>query len=221
MFDVAGLPPNDVGEPVFKMSYNSRTEFNVCYDVRGEARVRMAVHPYKPDGQAWTPWFKLDSNSTYHLNESAGGPEEESYLDAASQKMKTLRNRHEVYILDGYVSLFCMFDPAPTGSERHHPGEYSDYEPIATVLGTPAYETQQRELARFDPMVDELSLAKALGKLDASKGSVLWELYLRGRECQQMIEAQLAYDLIKEGNGREKVIEPWRLGLQRELSASG
>src|SRR5204863_9462523 len=39
MFDVAGLPPNQDGEPVFKMSYNSRTEFNVCYDVEGEARV--------------------------------------------------------------------------------------------------------------------------------------------------------------------------------------
>ena len=47
MFDVAGLPPNDDGEAVFKMAYSTRTEFNVCYQVQGEARVRMADHPYR------------------------------------------------------------------------------------------------------------------------------------------------------------------------------
>ena len=46
MFDVAGLPVNEDREPVFKMSYNSRTEVDVCYDVKGTARVRMAQHPY-------------------------------------------------------------------------------------------------------------------------------------------------------------------------------
>ena len=51
MFDVDGLPKNEDGEPVFKMSYNSRTEFNVCYDVKGIARVRMAEHPYKATNQ--------------------------------------------------------------------------------------------------------------------------------------------------------------------------
>jgi hypothetical protein len=51
MFDVAGLPMNEDGEPVFKMSYNSRTECNVCYDVKGDARVRMAIHPYKAKNQ--------------------------------------------------------------------------------------------------------------------------------------------------------------------------
>jgi hypothetical protein len=39
MFDVAGLPKNEEGDSVFKMSYNSRTEFNVCYDVKGKAKV--------------------------------------------------------------------------------------------------------------------------------------------------------------------------------------
>ena len=57
MFDVAGLPLNQDGEPVFKMSYNSRTEFNVCYDVDGIARVRMAKHPYGQADQLWGPWL--------------------------------------------------------------------------------------------------------------------------------------------------------------------
>jgi hypothetical protein len=45
MFDTAGLLPNQDGESVFKMSYNSRTEINVCYDVKGDARVRFAETP--------------------------------------------------------------------------------------------------------------------------------------------------------------------------------
>ena len=57
MFDVAGLPENQDGEPVFKMSYNSRTEVNVCCDVKGTARVRMAQHPYTPANQLWGPWL--------------------------------------------------------------------------------------------------------------------------------------------------------------------
>ena len=214
MFDVAGLPNNDEGEPVFKMSYNSRTEINVCYDVKGVARVRMARHPYRSPGQAWTPWFKLDSDSNYHLNESAGGPEEECYFDAVTQTMKYLRNRHEVYIIDGYVTLFCMFDPAPTGSERHHPGEYSDYESIKYVLGTPEYEIQQKELAKYDPMVDELSLAKAKGELDSCQGTPVWDLYLQGLGHQVDIEAQLAKELIDEGNGRERVLQKWMMEFQ-------
>ena len=48
MFDAHGLPENDEGSPVFKMSYNYRTEPNVCYDVQGTAQVRVAVHPYSP-----------------------------------------------------------------------------------------------------------------------------------------------------------------------------
>ena len=55
------------------------------------------------------------------------------------RRLKTLqyfRNKHEVHIVDGHVTLFCIFDPAPTGIERHRPGEYSDYEPLSQVLGT-------------------------------------------------------------------------------------
>jgi hypothetical protein len=64
MFDVSGLPKNEEGEPVFKMSYNSRTEANFCYDVKGAARVRMAQHPYREAKQLWGPWLSLDGDST-------------------------------------------------------------------------------------------------------------------------------------------------------------
>jgi hypothetical protein len=206
MFDVAGLPINEDGEPVFKMSYNSRTEFNVCYDVKGHARVRMAKHPYREAKQLWDPWLSLDGDSTYHLNEAAGGPEEECHVDRRTQTKQFFRNKHEVYILDGYVSLFCLFDPAPTGIECHHPGEYSDYEPLSQVRG---YEAYQREIARFDEMVDTLSVAKARGKLKTLHATPLWQMYLRGREAQVAIEAELAKTLAAECNGRDKVLARW------------
>lgn len=209
MFDVAGLPANEDGEPVFKMSYNSRTEFNVCYDVKGLARVRMALHPYKKAQQLWSPWFTLDGDSTYHLNEAAGSPEEECLLDEASRTPQFLRNKHEVHIVDGHVTLFCMFDPAPAGVENHRPGEYSDYEPLSKVLGTELYETHQREIARYDEMVDKLSLAKAMGAMTSLQGTPIWELYLRGRTAQATIEADLAKKLAVAGNGRGRVLARW------------
>jgi len=209
MFDVAGLPKNEDGQPVFKMSYNSRTEVNVCYDVKGTARVRMAQHPYREAKQAWDPWLRLDGESTYHLNEAAGGPEEECFIDEATQTSLTLRNRHEVYIVEGHVSLFCMFDPAPTGIERHRPGDYSDYEPMSKLLGTKLYETYERAITQYDEMVDRLSLAEAMGELNTLKGSPLWELYLRGREAQVAIETELAKKLAVESNGREQVLARW------------
>ena len=129
MFDVSGLPENEDGEPVFKMSYNSRTECNVCYEVKGAGRVRMAKHPYLRSKQMWHPWSTLDGDSTYHLNEAAGSCEEECHIDQKTNTPQFFRNKHEVYIVDGFVSLFCVFDPAPTGVERHQPGEYSDSSP--------------------------------------------------------------------------------------------
>lgn len=198
MFDVAGLPLNEDGEPVFKMSYNSRTEFNVCYHVEGLARVRMALHPYQSTKQHWGPWLPLDADSTYHLNEAP--PREGS---------EPLRNKHEVYIINGHVTLFCLFDPAPTGIERHQPGEYSDYEPLDRVVGTPAHVVHQREITRYDEMVDSLSLAAAAGTLELYRGTATWELYERGREAQSAIEAELARVLRSDGNGRDKVIRRW------------
>ena len=209
MFDVAGLPKNEDGEPVFKMSYNSRTEFNVCYDVKGTARVRMAQHPYRKENQLWGPWLSLDGDSTYHLNEAAGGLEEECHIDKRTQAKEFLRNKHEVYIVDGYVSLFCLFDPAPTGIERHRPGEYSDYESLSHVLGTELYKTHQQEIARYDEMVDRLSLAKAMGKLTNHHATPIWQLYLQGRDAQRAIEAELKESLYAEGKGREEVLAHW------------
>lgn len=218
MFDVAGLPRNEDGEPVFKMSYNSRTEFNVCYDVKGTARVRMAQHPYQEAKQLWGPWLPLDGDSTYHLNEAAGSPEEECRVEEASQASQFLRNKHEVHIVNGHVSLFCLFDPAPTGVERHRPGEYSDYEPLSQVLGTKPYETYQQKIAIYDEMVDRLSLAKAMGALSTLHGTPIWELYLRGREAQVAIETELAKTLAAEGNEREQVLAPWMRSMTNKLT---
>jgi hypothetical protein len=209
MFDVAGLPGNEDGEPVFKMSYNSRTECNICYDVKGTARVRMAQHPYTETKQLWDPWFPLDGDSTYHLNEAAGSHEEECLIDTATGRRRFFRNKHEVHIVDGQVTLFCIFDPAPTGVERHRPGEYSDYEPLSQVLGTRPYETHRRELARYDEMVDTLSLARATGTLSGYHGTPVWGLYLRGREAQAAIEREIAKAMAAEGNGREQVLASW------------
>ena len=209
MFDVDGLPKNDEGQSVFKMSYNSRTEFNVCYDVTGIARVRMARHPYKRANQPWGPWLALDSDSTYHLNEAAGGFEEECVIDQITGIPLFLRNKHEVHIVDGHVTLCCMFDPAPTGIERHRPGEYSDYEPLSQVLGTKLYETHQKEISKYDEMLDRLSLAKAMGTLNKFHNTQFWELYVRGRDAQVSMESELAKALLAEGNKREHVIGPW------------
>ena len=209
MFDVTGLPENEDGESVFKMSYNSRTEVNICYDVKGTARVRMAQHPYKERGQIWGPWLPLTGDSTYHLNEAAGGPEEECRPNEGTNTPQFFRNKHEVYINKGHVSLFCMFDPAPTGVERHRPGEYSDYEPLSQVIGTDLYENHRREIAGYDEMVNQLSLARAAGNLDSFHSSAVWELYLRGRSAQRDIETELAQTLAKEGNGREMVLANW------------
>lgn len=209
MFDVAGLPGNQDGEPVFKMSYNSRTECNVCYDVTGNARVRMARHPYEERKQLWGPWLPLDSDSTYHLNEAAGCSEEECIIDDASGVRQFFRNKHEVHIAGGHVTLFCLFDPAPAGVERHRPGEYSDYEPLSQVLGTRLYEVHRRAIARYDEMVDLLSLARATGALSAFYGTPVWDQYLRGREAQVAIESGLADSLAAQGNGRARVLAPW------------
>jgi hypothetical protein len=209
MFDVAGLPPGDEGDPVFKMAYNSRTEFNVCYQVQGRARVRMAEHPYRDQGQSWGPWLTIDGDSTYHVNEVPGGEEEETWVDGGTGEVRTSRNKHEVHIVDGHVTLFCLFDPAPTGIERHRPGTYSDYEPLARILGTERYDDFRRDIVRFDEMVDVLSMAQARGELESLRGSTMWHRYLEGREAQAAHESALLATLASEGSGRQAILAPW------------
>jgi hypothetical protein len=169
----------------------------------------MALHPYDASKQFWSPWYPLDGDSTYHLNEAAGSAEEECRIDEATRTRQFLRNKHEVHIVDGHVTLFCIFDPAPTGVENHRPGEYSDYEPLSQVLGTKVYESHQREIAIYDEMVDRLSLAKATGALSTLVGTPVWELYLQGREAQAAMESGLANALAAEGNGRDRVLAGW------------
>ncbi len=193
MFDVAGLPPNEQGEPVFKMAYHSRTEFNLCYDVVGEAGVRMALHPYATNGQSWGPWLDLDGESTYRLHETHDGP----------------RNKHEVRSAGGYTTLFCVFDPAPTGIERHQPGEYSDYEPIERVVARPEYEAHRAHMAELDAMVDRLSLAKARGRLDEEATSPAWQRYVDGRRAQEALERALVTEVRANDPARADVLERW------------
>lgn len=210
MFDVEGLPTNDQGLPVFKMSYNSRTEFNVCYEVTGPARVRMALHPYAPSGrQSWGPWLDLDADSTYHLNEAADGPERELLFDPHSQTQKVHRNKHEVFSQRGHVSLFCLFDPAPTGIERHRPGEYSDYEPLADVIATAEYAEHRASIAELDAMMDQLSLAKVRGELEQHRSSPAWRLYESGRDAQCAAERRLYEQISQQDPLRAKLLSNW------------
>lgn len=196
MFDVAGLPSNEDGESVFKMAYTSRTEFNVCYDVSGRARVRMAKHPYQAGREGWGMWSDLDGETTYHLDE----------VEVATGGM---RNKHEVSAQGGHVTLLCAFDPAPTGVERHQLGEYSDYEPFERVSARPEYQAHRESIGRYDTMVDRLSLAKARGELDACRGTPDWELYEAGHRAQRAHEAALVAGSSPE---RARVLERWLIG---------
>lgn len=236
MFDVAGLPKNEDGEPVFKMSYNYRSEFNVCIDVCGSARVRMARHPYvideidttskphhydnsetetpeigekgpKKEQQEWDDWEHVNDQTTYHVNEAAGSDLEERVVDSESGRTVCFRNKHEVSISNGHVSLLCMFDPAPTGMEQHQPGSYSSYGPLGAVLGTGQHDNYIRELREFDRMVDKLSLCKARGTLSDARTSTEWDLYQTGASAQAHLERQLFDDLQNVGRGH--VIAKW------------
>jgi len=210
MFDVKGLPSNDDGLPVFKMSYDNQTEVNVCFDVSGEAKVRMAYHPYSDENQRWGEWQLLDSNTTYYLNEASNGSEVEWHKNPETAEQFSRRNKHEVFISEGgYVSLFCLFDPAPTGTERHLPGKYSSYEHISKIVGTESYERQLEALAPYDEMVDKLSFQKAQVSLDEVKKNPLWQSYQHGLKCQMNLESKLMQQLREDNQGRDGVVLRW------------
>ncbi len=206
MFDVDGLPANDDGDAVFKMSYNYRTEPNVCYDVKGQAKVRMAMHPYHPSEQHWGPWQEIDDESTYHLNEDAS----EAEWAMGPSGSRPMRNKHEIRIVKGHVSLMCMHDPAPTGAERHAAGEYSEYGDLAQTLGSSEYKSYLGNLQPLDHMVDALSMAKSKGE-EAMEGLAEWQPYLAGLAAQREMEAVLETRLLAEGQGREKILRDWML----------
>lgn len=206
MFDVDGLPANDSGDPVFKMSYNYRTEPNVCYEVEGQAAVRMAKHPYGKSEQLWGPWQAIDGETTYHLDEPASQSEWATRAGGARPR----RNKHEIRILKGHVSLMCMHDPSPTGAERHAAGEYSEYGDLSHTLGTAEHKTYLAHIEPLDHMVDTLSTAKAMG--DSSVEALPeWDQYVAGLAAQRKMEAELEKRLLSEGNGREQILRAWML----------
>lgn len=207
MFDAHGLPKNDEGDPVFKMSYNFRTEPNICYEVRGRARVRMAEHPYAATGapQVWRPWQTLSGDATYYLNEDVGDAE----WGQRNGIQHPARNKHEVQIADGHVSLICMHHPACTGAERHSEGEYSEYGDLREVLGTPAHLEHLERITPFDSVVDALSLAQARGQDPTALPE--WEVFQAGRNSQVQVESALLASLCADGHGREKILASWVL----------
>jgi hypothetical protein len=210
MFDVMGLPINDDGLPVFKMSYDNQTEPNVCFDVSGAAQVRMAYHPYSDKCQRWGDWQLLDNNTTYYLNEGQNSSKVEWHQDQQTGKLYSRRNKHEVYIPEeGYVSLCCLFDPAPTGIEKHSPGQYSSYENVNNIINTSTYREHLEALLPYDEMLDNLSILEALGKLDKSSKNTLWKQYQVGVANQINLECCLAQELKNQGNGRDKVVSKW------------
>ncbi len=205
-FDVDGLPWNGEGVPVFKMSYNFRTEPNVCYEARGEATIRLALHPYSDGGQSWGPYQVIDGERTYHLSESAA---ESEWREEAGGR-RPFRNKHEVRIVGGHVSLMCMHDPAPTGAESHAAGEYSEYGDLSKILKTPEYQRFLEGLAPLDSMVDVLSVATARSD-DDMESLPEWNQYQTGLATQRAMELAMEKELVREGHGRERILREWML----------
>ena len=71
------------------------------------------------------------------------------------------------------------------------------------------YDNHQRELAVFDEMVDELSVARAKGTLGLLHDSPLWKLYLKGRKAQADLECKVVKPLAEEGSERARLLAEW------------
>ena len=114
--------------------------------------------------------------------------------------------------MGGYVSLLCMFDPAPTGAESHKTGAYSDYGDLNALLGTPEHTAHLQRIAKADAMIDGLSLARARGAPLTS--GPLWDRYQEGLKAQRALETSLKAQL--ETEGRASTIARWTLPEDNE-----
>ena len=209
MFDTQGLPKNRDGLPVFKMSYDNQSELNVVYEVNRSAMVRFALHPYTAnEGQEWSDWAKLDGQTAYYLNESASGTDVETKIDPATGTARNFRNKHEIYVEPkGHVSLFCLFDPAPTGMETHLPGDYSSYAPAHDVISTTAYKRYLERIQPLDNMMKELSIATAQDPGKSLEDSAQWDVFKAARKNVYISEQKMIQD---DAGNRASIIEPWR-----------
>ena len=209
MFDTSGLPQNEEGLEVFKMSYDYQSEINVVYETRGRSCVRFAKHPYG-DGeqQLWSDWFDLDSEMTYYLNESADGDDVERKVCPKTGRNLQKRNKHEIFVeAGGYVSLCCMFDPAPTGVETHSPGEYTSYGPVTDVLNSDEYRSLLHRTGPDDEMIRTLSMAIARDPDRNLDDSPHWPVYMSALDQSIKEQGRL---LSESAAQREHILQNWR-----------
>jgi hypothetical protein len=62
---------------------------------------------------------------------------------------------------------------------------------------------------KYDEMVDQLSMARALGELKDLRGTPIWEVSLQGSQARATRETALVDALAPEGYGRERVVTRW------------
>jgi len=156
----------------------------------------------------------VDKNTLYYLNETHDGEEIEWHNDESTYENLALRNRHEVSIdKGGSATLICLFDPAPTGLEKHLPGEYSSYTPVSKILGTEAYDKFLEDVKPQDEMMDTLSLLEAEGDLneEAIRETKIWNIYQSCLKKKIGDDKELYERLKADRDGREKIIWPWMI----------
>lgn len=105
-----------------------------------------------------------------------------------------------------------LFDPGPTGLEQYQPGEDSSYAPVATILDTAEYQIFLTEMEPIDHMIDVLSLVAARGGSAVELQQLpQWEIYQAQQAAQIAKQQALLDQLAAAGNGRDKIVAPWRL----------
>ena len=171
-----------------------------------QSHASVAAETNRMNGQ----WKLLGNDTTYYLNEDSQSSDVEWHVNPETGERSSKRNKHEVYIPEGgYVSLCCLFDPGPTGSEKHMPGKYSSYQDVNKIIGTESYQKHLKALIPFDEMVQKLSLLKAQGLLNENDENPKWTSYQRGLENQIKLESELVQQLRNENRGRDAVVLKW------------